>query len=39
MTSDTPPSAGWRPHPRYPDPAIESLDPRFDQYRIFSAAV
>ncbi len=39
MTSDTPPSAGWRPYPRYPDPAIESLDPRFDQYRIFSAAV
>lgn len=34
-----PPSAGWRPHPRYPDPLIESLDPRFDQYRIFSAAV
>ena len=34
-----PPSAGWRPHPRYPDPLIESLDPSFDQYRIFSAAV
>ncbi len=34
-----PPSAGWRPHPRYPDPLIESLDPRFDHYRIFSAAV
>ena len=34
-----PPSAGWRPHPRYPDPAIETLDPRFDRYRIFSAAV
>jgi len=32
-------SAGWRDHPRYPDPAIETLDPRFDQYRIFSAAV
>jgi gluconolactonase len=39
MTTDTPASAGWRPHPRYPDPAIESLDPRFDQYKIFSAAV
>ncbi len=24
---------------RYPDPAVESLDERFDQYRIFSAAV
>jgi gluconolactonase len=34
-----PPSAGWRPQPRYPDPLIESLDPRFDKYRIFSAAV
>ena len=34
-----PPSAGWRPHPRYPDPAIETLDPRFDRYRVFSAAV
>ena len=39
MTTDHPLSAGWRAHPRYPDPAIESLDPRFDQYRIFSAAV
>ncbi len=34
-----PPSAGWRAQPRYPDPAIESIDPRFDKYRIFSAAV
>ena len=34
-----PASAGWRDHPRYPDPLIETLDPRFDQYRIFSAAV
>ena len=39
MNPDHPPSAGWRPHPRYPDPAIETLDPRFDRYRIFSAAV
>src|SRR3546814_10052984 len=39
LSIDTPPSAGWRPHPRYPDPAIETLDPRFEQYRIFSAAV
>jgi gluconolactonase len=34
-----PKSAGWRDHPRYPDPAIETFDERFDQYRIFSAAV
>jgi len=39
MTITTPNSAGWRDHPRYPDPAIEILDPRFEKYRIFSAAV
>ena len=32
-------SAGWREHPRYPDPLVKTLDPRFDKYRIFSAAV
>ena len=39
MTTDNPLNAGWRDHPRYPDPAIETLDERFEQYRIFSAAV
>jgi len=39
MNPNHPPSAGWRPHPRYPDPAIKTLDPRFDRYHIFSAAV
>jgi gluconolactonase len=39
MTNDTPLSAGWREHPRYPDPAIEVLDERFASYPIFSAAV
>ena len=34
-----PQSAGWRQQPRYPDPAIEALDPRFSKYIIFSAAV
>lgn len=34
-----PTTAGWREQPRYPDPLIETLDPRFDKYRIFSAAV
>ena len=34
MTTDNATSAGWREHPRYPDPAIETLDPRFELYRI-----
>jgi len=34
-----PKSAGWRELPRYPDPLIETLDSRFEQYRVFSAAV
>jgi len=29
----------WKPASRYPDPAIESLDPRFDRLRIGSTAV
>ncbi len=37
--TDHPLSAGWRDHPRYPDPLIETLDERFEPYRIFSAAV
>ena len=32
-------AAGWREHPRYPDPLIKTLDERFDKYRIFNAAV
>ncbi|MEQ9122823.1 MAG: SMP-30/gluconolactonase/LRE family protein, partial [Alphaproteobacteria bacterium] len=39
MGSDTPKTAGWRDHPRYPDPLVEVLDPRFRKYVIFSAAV
>jgi gluconolactonase len=34
-----PNSAGWRAHPRYPDPAIEVIDERFAKYVIFQAAV
>lgn len=34
-----PASAGWREHPRYPDPAIVTLDPSFDRYTIKMAAV
>ena len=30
---------GWRAATRYPDPAIVSLDPRFDKYRLPLAAV
>ena len=29
----------WRPSQRYPDPAVESLDPSFNKYRIGTAAV
>jgi gluconolactonase len=29
----------WQPSERYPDAAIEILDPSFAQYRVFSAAV
>lgn len=39
MASDGSLSAGWREHPRYPDPLIEALDDRFRKYMIFSAAV
>ena len=39
MNRNRPLSAGWREHPRYPDPAIETLDERFEGYRVFSAAV
>ena len=38
MTADEVPG-GWRPSERYPDPAVEGLDPSFAKYRIFSAAV
>jgi gluconolactonase len=31
--------AMWQPCERYPDPAVEILDPAFLKYRIFSAAV
>lgn len=34
-----PASAGWRAHPRYPDPAIEVVDPRFEKYQLKMAAV
>jgi gluconolactonase len=29
----------WQPSTRYPDPAIEVLDPAFDRYRVKSASV
>jgi len=34
-----PASAGWRPHPRYPDPLVQVLDPRFARYVIAQSAV
>ncbi|MCG6884412.1 MAG: SMP-30/gluconolactonase/LRE family protein [Silicimonas sp.] len=30
---------GWRPAPRYPDPSVISLDPRFDKLRLNLAGV
>src|SRR6056300_955138 len=39
MSDKTPKTAGWREHPRYPDPAVISLDPSFDKLTIFSAAI
>ena len=32
-------SAGWEPAQRYPDPAVEVLDPSFAKYRLALAAV
>jgi len=37
--ANMPASAGWRPHPRYPDPLLEVLDERFAPYVIFQSAV
>src|SRR6185312_6210360 len=34
-----PMSEGWTPATRYPDPAVEVLDPRFERLRLKSAAV
>jgi gluconolactonase len=34
-----PTTAGWRAFPRYPDPAIEVLDQRFEKYQIMQSAV
>src|ERR1700682_1033568 len=31
--------AGWEPNERYPDPAIQILDPSFAKYRIAQASV
>ncbi|MEM7746156.1 MAG: SMP-30/gluconolactonase/LRE family protein [Pseudomonadota bacterium] len=30
---------GWRPTTRYPDPAVQSLDPSFDKYRLPLAGI
>lgn len=31
--------ADWQPSPRYPDPAVQALDPSFAKYMVFFAAV
>jgi gluconolactonase len=38
-TTAAPAAAGWQPSERYPDPAVQSLDPSFDKYRFFHAGV
>ena len=30
---------GWEPSERYPDPAVKSLDPSFNRYRLFNASI
>src|SRR5258707_1673401 len=30
---------GWEPRERYPDPAVKSLDPSFNRYRLFNASI
>jgi gluconolactonase len=39
MTLARPALAKWEPSERYPDPAIQSLDPSFNRYRIALAGV
>ncbi len=39
MTAQSFDNSQWRSPVRYPDPAVEVLDSRFEAYRIFSAAV
>jgi gluconolactonase len=39
MANDETVPGVWRPAGRYPDPAVISLDPRFDKYRLPLAAV
>jgi hypothetical protein len=39
MTFAHPPLAAWEPSQRYPDPAVQSLDPSFNKYRLARAGV
>ena len=42
METNSPGALAWsqdRTIVRYPDPAVETVDPRFEKYRIGSAAV
>src|SRR6185295_9202600 len=38
-TLASPARAQWQPSPRYPDPSIKIVDPRFAKYRVASAKV
>ena len=39
MNTRTAPPPEWQPSLRYPDPAIEVLDPAFLKYRLFNASI
>lgn len=39
MSAETGFADGWKPATRYPDPAVQSLDPAFDKLRLPMAAV
>jgi gluconolactonase len=39
MTAATPPSGGWEPILRYPDPSVQALHPSFNKYKLALAGV
>ncbi|MGH8967664.1 MAG: SMP-30/gluconolactonase/LRE family protein, partial [Actinomycetes bacterium] len=39
VSQASPPGSDFQPSPRYPDPAVKALDPSFEKYIVFFAAV